>query len=80
MAVTERVLTPQEPKGIEITDHAHRARGTLELADPKLTDPEAVLQAVEDAVERRQAEKRSPLKSKRLRARGAAPPPAATAT
>ena len=75
MAVTERALRPQELK--EIADHAERARQTLGLTDPEAS-PEVVLQAVEDFVERRQAERRDTNPLKKLLSRGPAPNPAAT--
>ena len=75
MAITERKLTPQEQK--EITDQAARAMGVLSLADPQ-AQPQVILQAVEDYVERWQNERRSPSPLKKLFSRGPAPNPVAT--
>jgi len=75
MAIQERALTPQEQK--EIADHANRAMGSLGLTDPNLP-PADVCQAVEDFIERWQAEKRSPNPLKKLLSRGPAPNPTAT--
>ena len=73
MAIIERALTPQEQK--EISDHASRAFGTLGLTAPQ-GEPEAILQAVEDFVDRWQDEKRRPLK--KLFSRGPSPNPTST--
>jgi len=74
MAITERALRPQEIK--EIADHAARALGLLALPDPH-APPEAVLDALDDFIDRWQERQRSPLK--RLLSRGPAPNPTATA-
>jgi len=75
MATTERALRPQETK--EIADHASRAMSNLGLADPQ-AQPEVILQAIEDFVDRWQAEKRSANPLKKLLSRGPAPNPVAT--
>jgi len=74
MPTSERALKPQELK--EIADHSSRAMSSLGLsaAQPQPVD---VCQAIEDSVERWQAQQRSPLK--KLLSRGAAPSPTATA-
>ena len=75
MAITERALRPQESK--EITDHATRAMSTLGLADAQ-AEPEIILRAVEDFVDRWQAERRNLNPLKKLLSRSPAPNPIAT--
>lgn len=65
MAIQERPLTPEELQ--EFADYTVRALTNLGLAGAEPT-PEAAVQAVEDFVERWQAERRHPLK--KLFARG----------
>jgi len=68
MAVQERALSQEELD--EFADYNNRAMTNLGLANLK-AEPEAVVQAVEDFVERWQPGRRNPLK--KLLARGPSP-------